>query len=232
VRNIASPDINTDDFSAAVDFLIAQDFVDSDKIGILGICGWGGFAINAAAIDTRIKATATSTMYDMTRVSAKGYNDSVDVAARAKSKEAINAVRTADAKNGAVASLGEKVLPEKSALKGDEPQFLVDYVEFYKTERGFHERSLGSNGAWTTTSALSLINQPILAYSSEISTPVLLVHGENAHSLYFSQDAYKALRGENKELYIVPGAVHTDLYDNLEKIPYDKFEQFFRENLK
>lgn len=227
-RNIASPDINTEDFSAAVDYLISLDSVDPDKIGILGICGFGGFALNAAAIDTRIKATVTSTMYDMTRVSAYGYNDSIDDEARYKMKEELNNQRNIDYKNKEYAKAPG--LPEK--LKGDEPQFIIDYYEYYKTPRGFHKRSINSNGNWNMTSALSLINQPILAHSDEIKSAVLMIHGENAHSLYFSKDAFKKLKGENKELYIVENANHTDLYDDLEKIPFDKIADFYRENLK
>ena len=227
-RDVASPDINTEDFSAAVDFLSNQKDVDPDRIGIIGICGFGGFGINAAAIDTRIKGTVTVTMYDMTRVTAKGYNDTIDEDARYKMKEELNKQRTEDFKNGTYAKA--QGLPDK--LTGDEPQFVKDYVGYYKTERGFHERSIGSNGGWNVTSSLSLINMPILAYSNEIRNAVLMIHGEKAHSRYFSEDAFKKLKGDNKELYIVEGANHVDLYDNLEKIPFDKIETFFRENLK
>ena len=227
-RNVASPDINTEDFSAAVDFLSNNKNVDSDKIGILGICGFGGFAINAAAIDTRIKATTAVTMYDMTRVSARGYNDSVDENARYEMKQALNKQRTEDFKKGKY--LGADGLPDK--LTGKEPQFVKDYWGYYKTKRGFHSRSINSNGKWNMTSSLSLINQPILQYSSEIRTPVLVVHGENAHSRYFGEDAFKKLKGDNKELYIIKGANHVDLYDNLDKIPFDKIEKFYKENLK
>ena len=227
-RNVASPDINTEDFSAAVDFLSNYKNVDSDKIGILGICGFGGFALNAAAIDTRIKATVTSTMYDMTRVSAYGYNDSIDENARFELKKQLNNQRTIDFKEKNYAKANG--LPEK--LTGEEPQFVADYWGYYKTERGFHSRSINSNGNWNLTSALSLINQPILNYADEINTPVLMIHGQKAHSKYFSQDAFKKLKGENKELYIVENANHVDLYDNLEKIPFDKIEAFYRENLK
>lgn len=227
-RNVASPDINTEDFSAAVDFLSNHENVNPEKTGILGICGFGGFAINAAAIDTRIKAAAAVTMYDMTRVSAKGYNDTMDEDARYELKQQLNKQRTEDFKNGTFAKASG--LPEK--LTGEEPQFVKDYFGYYKTQRGFHERSINSNGSWNMTSVLSLINMPILAYSDEIQTPVLLIHGENAHSRYFSEDAYKKLKGNNKELYIVKGANHVDLYDNLEKIPFDKIEFFYRENLK
>ncbi len=227
-RNVASPDINTEDFSAAVDFLSTYKNVDPNKIGILGICGFGGFALNAAAIDTRIKATVTSTMYDMTRVSAKGYFDAMDANARYTLKEQLNAQRTQDYKNKTYAPAPG--LPEK--LTGQEPQFVQDYWHYYKTPRGFHKRSINSNGNWTVTSSLSLINLPILAYSSEIRTPVLVIHGEKAHSRYFSEDAFKKLTGDNKQLLIIPGASHVDLYDNLSKIPFDKIEAFYKENLK
>ena len=227
-RDVASPDINTEDFSAAVDYLSTLKDVNPERIGIIGICGFGGFGLNAAAIDTRIKGTVTVTMYDMTRVTAKGYNDSVDENARYELKEQLNKQRTEDFKNGTYAKA--QGLPDK--LTGNEPQFVKDYVGFYKTKRGFHERSIGSNGGWNTTSSLSLINMPILAYSSEIRNAVLMIHGEKAHSRYFSEDAFKKLKGENKELYIVPGANHVDLYDNLEKIPFDKIETFFNTYLK
>jgi len=229
-RNVASPDINTEDFSAAVDFLSNNKNVDADKIGILGICGFGGFAINAAAIDTRIKATTAVTMYDMTRVSAKGYNDSIDENARYEIKQNLNKQRTEDYKKGTYAKADG--LPEK--LTGNEPQFVKDYWDYYKTKRGFHKRSINSNGNWNTTSSLSLINQPILQYSSEIRTPVLVVHGENAHSRYFGEDAFKKLKGDYKELLIVKGANHVDLYDGGDKnaIPFDKIESFYKENLK
>ncbi len=226
-RNIASPDINTEDFSAAVDFLSNNENVNPDKIGILGICGFGGFALNAAQIDTRIKATVTSTMYDMTRVSAKGYNDSIDENGRYDLKVALNKQRTLDYKNGTYAKAAG--LPDK--LTGSEPQFVKDYYGYYKTKRGFHKNSINSNGNWNQTSTLSLINLPILAYSSEIRTPVLMIHGEKAHSKYFSEDAFKKLKGDNKELLIVEGANHVDLYDNLDKIPFDKVVSFFKENL-
>ena len=227
-RDVASPDINTEDFSAAVDYLSNLKFVNPDRIGILGICGFGGFGLNAAGIDTRIKATVTVTMYDMTRVTAKGYFDSMDENARYELKEKLNKQRTEDFKNRTYAK--SPGLPDK--LTGDEPQFVKDYVAFYKTKRGFHKRSIGSNGGWNTTSALSLINMPILAFSDEIRNPVLMIHGEKAHSRYFSEDAFKKLKGDNKELYIVPDANHTDLYDNLEKIPFDKIEAFYKEYLK
>lgn len=226
-RNVASPDINTEDFSAAVDYLSNRKDVSPDKIGIIGICGFGGFGLNAAAMDTRIKATATITMYDMTRVTAKGYNDTIDENARYELKEKLNKQRTEDFKTGTYEQ--SQGLPDK--ITDDMPQFLKDYISFYKTKRGFHPRSIGSNGSWNMTSSLSLINMPILAYSNEIKNPVLMIHGENAHSRYFSEDAFKKLKGENKELYIVNGANHVDLYDNLKKIPFDKIEQFFNTSL-
>lgn len=227
-RHIASPDINTEDFSAAIDFLTTYPDVDPNKIGILGICGFGGFALNAAAIDTRIKATVTATMYDMTRVSAHGYFDAMDAKARLALKEQLNAQRTQDYKNKTYAKAPG--LPEK--LTGQEPEFVQDYWHYYKTPRGFHKRSINSNGNWTVTSSLALINQPILAYSNEIVTPVLIIHGEKAHSRYFSEDAFKKLTGNNKELLIIPGASHVDLYDNLSKIPFDKIASFYQENLR
>ena len=227
-RNVASPDINTEDFSAAVDFLSNQENVNPDKIGIIGICGFGGFGLNATAIDTRIKATATITMYDMTRVTAKGYFDSMDENARYEFKKQLNSQRTEDFKKGYYAKASG--LPEK--LTGDEPQFVKDYYGYYKTPRGFHKRSINSNGNWNMTSSLSLINLPILAYSNEIKSAVLMVHGENAHSRYFSEDAFKKLKGDNKELLIVKDANHVDMYDNLEKIPFNKIEQFFTIYLK
>ena len=227
-RSVASPDINTEDFGAAVDFLSNHPNVDHEKIGILGICGFGGFALNAAAIDTRIKATVASTMYDMTRVSARGYNDSVDKNARYEMKQKLNTQRTDDFKNGTYAKAPG--LPEK--LTGTEPPFVKDYFGYYKTPRGFHSRSINSNGNWNTTSSLSMINMPILSYSNEIRSPVLMIHGEKAHSRYFSEDAFKRLKGSNKELLIVKDANHVDLYDNLEKIPFEKIVEFFRKNLK
>ena len=227
-RNVASPDINTEDFSAAVDYLSNRKDVDPDKIGILGICGFGGFGLNAAAMDTRIKAAVASTMYDMTRVSANGYFDAMDENARYELRENLNKQRTEDYKNGTYAKAAG--LPEK--LTGEEPQFVQDYYAYYKTPRGFHKRSINSNGNWTQTSTLALINMPILAYSNEIRNAVLVIHGEKAHSRYFSEDAFKKLKGENKELLIVPGANHTDLYDNLDKIPFDKIEAFYKEYLK
>lgn len=222
-RHVASPDINTEDFSAAVDYLSTREDVDSDKIGIIGICGFGGFALNAAAMDTRVKATVTSTMYDMSRVNANGYFDSMDEKARYEQRVVLNKQRTDDFRNGTYAPAPG--LPDK--LTGDEPQFVKDYYDYYKTEKGFHARSINSNGHWNMTSALSFLNMPILAYSSEIQSAVLIVHGENAHSRYFSEDAFKKLKGENKELLIVDGANHTDLYYNLDKIPFDKIGKFF-----
>lgn len=227
-RNVASPDINTEDFSAAVDYLSNREDVNPERIGILGICGFGGFGLNAAAIDTRIKATVTSTMYDMTRVTAHGYFDSMDEKARQELRKSLNKQRTEDFKTGTFAKAPG--LPEK--LTGDEPQFVQDYYGYYKTPRGFHERSINSNGNWNVTSSLSLLNMPILRYSDEIQSAVLIIHGEKAHSRYFSEDAFKKLKGDNKELYIVPDANHVDLYDNLKKIPFDKIEAFYKENLK
>lgn len=227
-RYVASPDINTEDFSAAVDFLSVQDNVDPERIGILGICGWGGMAINAVAIDTRIKATVASTMYDMTRVNAKGYFDAMDADARYEQRKALNAQRTEDYKNGSYQLGGGVVDP----LPEDAPFYVKDYYDYYKTERGYHKRSLNSNGGWNTTSALSFMNMPILSYSDEIRSAVLIIHGEKAHSRYFSEDAFKNLKGDNKELLIIPGAVHTDLYDHMDVIPFDKLERFFHENLK
>lgn len=227
-RNVASPDINTEDFQAAVDYLSTRPDVDPERIGIIGICGWGGMALNAAAIDTRIKATAAMTMYDMTRVTAKGYFDSEDSEeARHAKRVAMNAQRTEDYKNGTYARAGGVVDP----LPEDAPDFVRDYYAYYKTPRGYHERSLNSNEGWNVTSALSFLNMPILQYSDEIRSAVLVVHGEKAHSCYFSRDAFAKLRGENKELMIIPGAVHTDLYDQKDIIPFDKLESFFRQYL-
>ncbi len=229
VRYVASPDINTEDFSAAVDYLANRDDVDADKIGIIGICGWGGMALNAAAMDTRIHATVASTMYDMTRVTANGYFDADDNAdARFAAKESMNNQRTIDYKNGKYELAGGVVDP----LPDDAPQFVKEYYAYYKTPRGYHKRSLNSNGGWNKTSALSFINMPILQRADEIRSPVLVVHGEIAHSRYFSEDAFKKLKGDNKELMIIPGANHTDLYDNMTKIPFDKMEHFFKTNLK
>ena len=228
-RYVASPDINTEDFCAAVDYLSTREDVDPERIGILGICGWGGMAVNAAAIDTRIKATVAATMYDMSRVNANGYFDANNNADdRHTLRQQLNAQRTEDYRNGTYALAGGVVDP----LPADAPQFVKDYHAYYKTPRGYHKRSLNSNGGWNKTSTLSFLNMPILSYAGEIRNAVLLVHGEKAHSRYFSEDTYKMLKGDNKELLIVPGASHTDLYDNLEKIPFDKIEQFYREYLK
>lgn len=227
-RHVASPDINTEDFSAAVDFLTTLDAVDAERIGIIGICGFGGMGLNAAAMDTRIKATVAVTMYDMSRVTANGYFDSMDADARYALRQQLNAQRTRDARSGSITPSAAG-LPE--ALTGDEPQFVKDYFAYYKTGRGFHPRSINSNGAWNATSALSFLNMPLLAYAGEIRSAVLLVHGEKAHSRYFSEDAFKKLNGDNKELLIVPGASHTDLYDRVDIIPFDRIEAFFRANL-
>ena len=228
-RYVASPDINTEDFCAAVDFLSVQENVDPEHIGIIGICGWGGMAINAAAIDTRIKATAAMTMYDMTRVNANGYFDSEDSEqARFEKKKAMNAQRTEAYKNGAYALAGGVVDP----LPEDAPQFVKDYYAYYKTPHGYHSRSLNSNGGWNVTSSLSFLNMPILQYSSEIRSAVLLVHGEKAHSRYFSETAYSKLTGDNKELLIIPGANHTDLYDQMDIIPFEKLNAFFTAYLR
>ena len=229
-RCTASPDINTEDFQAAVDFLSVQDSVDPERIGILGICGWGGLALNTAAPDTRIKATVASTMYDMTRVNANGYFDAENSEqARYEKKRALNAQRIEDYKSGSYALGGGVVDP----LPEDAPFFVKDYHDYYKTSRGYHARSLNSNGGWNVTGTMSFMNQPILRYSNEIRSAVLIIHGEKAHSCYFSRDAYAAMmegnpNPENKELLIIPGAVHTDLYDKLEVIPFDKMEAFFR----
>ena len=228
-RYVASPDINTEDFCAAVDFLSVQENVDPERIGIIGICGWGGMAINAAAIDTRIKATAAMTMYDMTRVTANGYFDAEDSEqARFEKKKAMNAQRTVDYKNSTYALTGGVVDP----LPEDAPQFVKDYYAYYKTPRGYHSRSLNSNGGWNVTSSLSFLNMPILQYSSEIHSAVLMVHGEKAHSRYFSETAYSKLNGDNKELLIIPGANHTDLYDQMDIIPFEKLNAFFTAYLR
>lgn len=234
-RYMASPDINTEDFQAAVDFLSVQEFVDPEKIGIIGICGWGGLALNAAALDTRIKATVTSTMYDMSRVNAKGYFDSEDSeASRYEKRKALNAQRIKDFRLGAYARGGGVVDP----LPEDAPFFVKDYYDYYKTKRGYHERSLNSNEGWNITGCMSFMNMPILQYSSEIRGAVLMIHGEKAHSCYFSRDAFSHMvkdsaYAENKELLIIPDAVHTDLYDGGENgiIPFDKIGQFFNANL-
>lgn len=231
-RNVASPDINTEDFSAAVDYLSNRSDVNPDKIGIVGICGFGGMAINAAAMDTRIKATVTSTMYDMSRVIANGYFDyekdgDTLKKERMDRRRALNQQRTEDYKNGSYKRDGGVVDP----LPADAPQFVKDYYNYYKTKRGYHPRSLNSNDGWNVTSALSFTNMPLLAYADEIESPVLIIHGEKAHSRYFSEDAFKKLKGNNKELLIVPGANHTDLYDNMNKIPFDKIAAFFHKYL-
>ena len=227
-RSVASPDINTEDFSAAVDYLSTRDDVDSARIGILGICGFGGFALNAAAMDTRVKATVASTMYDICRNSANGYFDANDNAdARYAMRQQLNAQRTEDYRNGT--SKRTVMNPKPTA---DAPQFMKDYYDYYKTKRGYHPRSINSGLGWNVTSTLSFINMPILAYAGEIRSAVLIVHGEKAHSRYFGEDAFKKLKGDNKQLLIVPGASHTDLYDNMKKIPFDRIEQFFRNYLK
>ncbi len=229
-RYMASPDINTEDFQAAVDFLSVQENVDPEKIGIIGICGWGGLALNAAALDTRIKATVASTMYDMSRVNAKGYFDAEDSEeARFEKKKALNAQRIVDFVAGNYELGGGVVDP----LPEDAPFFVKDYFDYYKTPRGYHPRSLNSNGGWNVTGCMSFLNQPILAYADEIRSAVLIIHGEKAHSRYFGEDAFKKLTGDNKELLIIPGAVHTDLYDGGGKdaIPFDKLTDFFRKNL-
>ena len=233
VRYVASPDINTEDFSAAVDFLSVQENVDPERIGIIGICGWGGMALNVAAMDTRIKATVTSTMYDMSRVNANGYFDSVNEDERYELKKSLNAQRIEDYKNGTYKRAGGVVDP----LPEDAPFFVKDYYDYYKTERGYHKRSLNSNDGWNMTSSLSFINMQILHYSNEIRNAVLIIHGEKAHSCYFSKDAFKHMTEnskytDNKELMIIPNAVHTDLYDKVDIIPFDKMEEFFKENLK
>lgn len=233
-RYMASPDINTEDFMAAVDFLSLQDTVNPEKIGIIGICGWGGMAINAAALDTRIKATVASTMYDMSRVNANGYFDSEDSEeARFEKRKAMNAQRLEDYKNGTYA-LGGGV---SDPMPEDAPWYFQDYHAYYKTERGYHSRSLNSNGGWNVIGCQSFMNMPILHYSNEIRSAVMVLHGDKAHSCYFGKDAYAAMIGgnkyqDNKELLLVPGASHTDLYDQTDIIPFDKIEQFFNQNLK
>ena len=233
-RYMASPDINTEDFQAAVDFLSVQENVDPEKIGIIGICGWGGLALNAAALDTRIKATVASTMYDMTRVNANGYFDAEDSEeARYRKKVALNAQRIEDFRRGSYAAGGGVADP----LPDDAPFFVKDYHDYYKTKRGYHPRSLNSNNGWNVIGCMSFMNQPILKYSNEIRSAVLIIHGEKAHSCYFSKDAYANMMDgnpckDNKELMLIPGAVHTDLYDDLSVIPFDKIADFFRRNLK
>jgi len=228
-RYMASPDINTEDFQAAVDFLSVQENVDADKIGIIGICGWGGIALNVAALDIRIKATVASTMYDMSRVNANGYfdeNDNPDDCY--ETRKTLNAQRIVDYRNGSYELGGGVVDP----LPEDAPFFVKDYYDYYKTSRGYHARSLNSNGGWNKIGCMSFMNQPILCYSDEIRSAVLVMHGEKAHSCYFSKDAFQKLQGDNKELLIIPDAVHTDLYDKTDIIPFDKLKQFFKENLK
>ena len=228
-RYMASPDINTEDFQAAVDFLSVQDNVDHEKIGIIGICGWGGMALNVAALDTRIKATITSTMYDMSRVNANGYFDNDDnEEARYQNKKVLNKQRTIDYQNQSYQRAGGVVDP----LPEDAPFYVKDYHDYYKTARGYHPRSLNSNEGWNKIGCMSFINQPILAYSHEIRSAVLMIHGQDAHSCYFSKDAFQRLTGNNKELMLIPNAVHTDLYDNLEVIPFDKMSEFFKTYLK
>ena len=226
-RYVASPDINTEDFSATVDYLLLQDYVNPERIGVLGICGWGGLALNAAANDTRIKGTVAITMYDMSRVTANGYFDSMSADDRYELRKKLNAQRLIDAKNGNYELAGGVVDP----LPADAPQFVKDYYAYYKTSRGYHARSLNSNGGWNKTSTLAFLNAPLLTYSDEIRSAVLLVHGEKAHSRYFSETAFKKLTGDNKELLIVPGASHVDLYDNFGMIPFDNITDFFKKAL-
>ena len=227
-RYMASPDINTEDFQAAVDYLSVNENVDPERIGILGICGWGGMALNAACIDTRIKATVTSTMYNMSRINANGYFDEADNAdARYDAKVTLNNQRTQDYKNGEYARAGGVVDP----LPEDAPQFVKDYHAYYKTERGYHPRSLNSNDGWNVTGTMSFMNQPIITYGDEIRSAVLVIHGEDAHSCYFSKDEFEKLEGDNKELLIIPNAVHVDLYDNLDDIPFDKITEFYNKYL-
>lgn len=228
VRDVASPDINTEDFQAAVDFLWNHEKVDSNKIGIIGICGWGGLALNAATIDTRIKATVVSTMYDMTRIAAKGYFDSVDEDQRYELKENLNAQRNIDFQSNTYERAGGVVDP----LPEDAVDFVKAYHDYYKTERGYHKRSVNSNKGWAITSSLSYMNGKLLSYSSEIRNAVLVIHGENAHSRYFGEDAFKTLKGDNKKLMIIPGASHTDLYDQKNIIPFDELESFFNKYLE
>lgn len=228
-RYVVSPDINTEDFSAAVDFLATSDKVDAERIGIIGICGWGGLAINAAAADPRIKATVASTMYDMSRVNANGYFDADDsVEARNALRKSLAAQRTEDYRNGFQKPGGG--VPD--VLPADAPQFLKDYYDYYKTPRGYHERSLNSNQGRNATTPIPFINFPLMSRADEIESAVLIIHGEKAHSRYFGEDAFKKLTGDNKELMIIPGASHVDLYDNLKAIPFDKIENFFTDNLE
>ncbi|WP_122454863.1 alpha/beta hydrolase [Pseudomonas viridiflava] len=225
-RDVASPDINTEDVSAAVDGLGLQPSVDRERIGVIGICGWGGMALNAVALDKRVKAVVASTMYDMTRVMSKGYNDSVTLEQRTQGLEQLGAQRWVDAENGAPA-----YQPAYNELKGGEAQFMVDYHDYYSTSRGYHRRAVNSGNSWTITTPLSFMNMPILTYIAEISPrPVLFIHGENAHSRYFSETAYAAA-AQPKELIIVPQANHTDLYDRVDVIPFDKLTTFFTQHL-
>jgi fermentation-respiration switch protein FrsA (DUF1100 family) len=225
-RNIASPDINTEDFSAAVDFLGLHPSVDRERIGVIGVCGWGGMALNAVAADKRVKAVVASTMYDMTRLMSRGYNDSVTLEQRTQTLEQLSRQRWEDAEAGAPA-----YGPTSNELKGGEPQFVVDYHDYYSTPRGYHPRAINSGNSWSMTTPLSFMNMPILSYIAEISPrPVLFIHGENAHSRYFSETAYAAA-AEPKELMIIPGASHTDLYDQVDIIPFDKLQSFFEEHL-
>ena len=226
-RYVASPDINTEDFQAAVDFLSVQENVDEERIGLIGICGWGGMALNAAAIDTRVRATVSATMYDMSRVNAQGYFDEMGAEGRHELRQQLNAQRTVDFANGSYERAGgvPDTLPE------DAPVFMQDYFDYYKTERGYHERSLNSNDGWNVTSSLSFLNMPLLSYIDEIQSAVLLLHGEEAHSLYFSQDAFEQLQGDNKELTVIPNASHVDLYDQIDVIPFDQMTEFFQEHL-
>lgn len=226
-RNIASPDMNTEDFSAAVDYLTTRTDVDAERIGILGVCGWGGFAINAAANDTRIKAIVASTMYDISRCTANGYYDKLTADERYRMRQQLNIQRNQDAKSG---TYQRNIMNPKPA--DDAPQFMKDYYDYYKTKRGYHPRSINSGLGWNVTSTLAFLNAPILAYSDEIRSAVLVVHGEKAHSRYMGEDAFKKLKGDNKQLLIIPGAVHTDLYDKMDIIPFDKIEQFYKEYLK
>lgn len=226
-RYLTSPEISTDDFSAAVDYLTTREDVDSERIGILGICGWGGFALNAAANDPRIKATVTSTMYDMSRVNANGYFDAMSADDRYKLREQLNAQRTEDYRNGTYERNGGVI----DSVPDDAPLFIRQYHDYYKTARGYHRRSPNSNGGISKTSSLAFINMPILSYIEEIRSAVLMIHGAEAHSRYFSEDAYKRLTGDNKELLIIPGANHVDLYDNLDVIPFDKIDAFFKKAL-
>jgi uncharacterized protein len=225
-RNVASPDINTEDFSAAVDFLGLQPFVDRERIGIIGVCGWGGMALNAVAVDKRVKAVVASTMYDMTRVLSKGYNDSVTLEQRSQTLKQLSQQRWVDAEKGAPA-----YQPAYNELRGGEAQFLVDYHDYYRTPRGYHARAVNSGNSWTQTTPLSFMNMPILTYIKEISPrPVLFIHGEKAHSRYFSETAFAAA-AEPKELMIIPGASHVDLYDKVDVIPFDKLQSFFGQHL-